>query len=131
NAVSYFYSPVTGSIESAYLMAGRALNSKRIVASYNRFLETYNWARITNRTGGTLVQNLSIFPLGSNGVPVSTQAISLAENGTIDLDLHNGERFGTQADSYGMLLLELVEGEDSDVLFDMLRVKPTASGGMD
>jgi hypothetical protein len=128
-AVSYFYSPVNGSIETAYLNSSPSIAAPLRHFSYNLYLGMSNWLRVSNTDLQERNFQLSTIAPSDSGDPLSSLSITTPPSGIVELDIHNASRFGTSPNTYGLVELDFQLNYATPV--DLIRVKPTESGRFD
>lgn len=95
--------------------------------SYNLYLGMYNWLRLQNDDFIEAPVLMRVY--GPGPVLLREETVMLPPNGAVDLDLHNHERYGTAADSYGLVTIETLNRET--ITGQMLRIKPLTQGVFD
>lgn len=127
--VSYFYSASTGAIETAYLSVATPRSEELRFTSYNLYLGMFNWLRVLNETTTSMEVFGEAFPPEGRGLSNDFFSSNLSGRALVEFDLHNTERFGTSVDTFGVVDLSLPANSSTSA--DLLRVKPTTSGGFD
>lgn len=125
-AQSMFYlRDSSGSIEAMYGSQPELATARSVFGSYNLFLNMESIARLMNPTD----EELSLRMLVNSASGTVEETLSIAPYGSTDIDLRDPERFQTEPDSYGVLVLESANG----VRFssELIRVRPSLEGGID
>ncbi|MCB0322730.1 MAG: hypothetical protein KDD69_04120 [Bdellovibrionales bacterium] len=125
--VSYYYSP-TGSIQTAFMSPGHVRQKPVLHASYNTFLGTQNWLRLIPFSSGARAQ-INVLAPGTGDV-LGGRVEEIFASGIRELDIHNGAVWGTTPESYGLVEVDVSFSGQQSVL-ELLRVRPTPSGGVD
>lgn len=116
----FYYRTDTGSISAMYGLQGREALSTDLHGSYNLFLNMENPWLVHNTTGEPTEVNVSVGRLdGTSAASVE----HLSPYSTKELPLHDGELYGTTADSYGVVSAETTS---RGVIFsEVLRLRKT------
>lgn len=118
HSLFYFYA-ADGSIESMYGTRALPIAGTDLAGSYNLFLEMYNWLKVSNPTSVPATARILVHTASG----IREEQHLLAPYSTLELPLHDSARFGTVADSYG-----LVEVKGANLIAQLLRIRPLGIG---
>ncbi|MCB0322282.1 MAG: right-handed parallel beta-helix repeat-containing protein [Bdellovibrionales bacterium] len=119
----FYFFTAEGGIAAMYGTQDRALpGSGTPAGSYNLFLGMFNYLKLVNPTTAAIGGNILV----NTSAGVREVSFTLPAHGAADFGLHEALVFGTEADSYG-----LVRISGGSVLAEVLRLRPSASGGFD
>ena len=119
HSLFYFFGGA-GGIDSMYGARAMAPAGTAHTGSYNLFLGMYNWLKVANTNSAATSVRVLVHGVGDR---VHEEQFLLAPHATIELPMHDFDRFGTSANSYG-----LVEVEASGITSQMLRIRPDMDG---
>jgi hypothetical protein len=114
----YFRDSTDGGITTMYGSQARADAGGELTGGYNLFLGMYNYLKLVNTGPLAINVDVTLTSLFSAG---SSHTYVLPARSSLDLGLHEGSVFGTQANSYGALSVEAQSGE---IITEVLRLKP-------
>ncbi len=117
----YFFKP-TGSVAAMYGVPGTTPDSGKLVGAWNMHLNMYNWLRVFNTTSAAQEITIKVH----NGSTVTTKKYNLNPRQGKDFDLHNITKFHTSMNNS-----DVVELSGTSLQAELLRIKPTTSGGID
>ncbi len=122
----FYFREQTGSISSVYGSPIREAFGTKLTGSYNLFLGMNNWLKLINNKNSALEILLTVH--NSIGSP-KVELIELSPHQSIDLDLHDTERFKNILNSYG--LIQLQSSSPSSITAELLRIKSIPNNTID
>ena len=125
SATYYYGSGLTTLLSAEYSTALTRVTPRR-TGSFNLYLGMANWLRVVNTSSSmfTVMLNLDCGLSSERVIPLTVPA-----QGRLDFGLHERDRFGLSADSYGQFWLETPQPQES--YFQLLRVLPASDGTID
>ena len=117
----YFYES-SGSISAMYGSQLSSAKSGTLIGSWNLYLGMYNWLRVFNTGATSQDVTVTVWHDGSS----TNKSIRLQAQSGIDLGLHETSTYGNETNSYGIVTVNA-----QNIISELLRIKPTSSGGID
>jgi len=122
----YIRDSSTGSINAMYGSQAREALSSDLYGSYNLFLEMNNWLKLLNPTAADVNVTLTVNSSGGSNV----SSVPVPARGSRDLNLRDSTTYGTDADTYGVVEINL--SQPGDIMVELLRIRTDATtGGVD
>lgn len=120
----YTYNEETGGIVSMYGSQAREAIGDDLFGSYNLYLDMFNYLKLINVSGSDITVDLTI----NNGSSSNMSTVFIGANGSRDLPIHNGIRFGTSPNTLGAIKVE--PSSSGSLIAELLRIRTeTASDG--
>ena len=114
----YIRNPSSGFMLGMYGSQARESSLGNVVGSYNLYLGMYNWLKIINPSSSGIRVGLTVnLP---NGTP-TLRELPIGAWSSLDLGLHDNATYGTTANSYGVVRVEVSGSEH--IFSELIRIK--------